>query len=398
MSRPLKIAITHTRFSYMGGVEKYIHSLVERLLAVGHEVHCLAAKWEDYSHPSLHFHKVRMWRFPQSLRVLSFNYFVNRILERETFDVVHGFTKTDTQDIYTDGSGCLVEFVAASRSHHSKVRRLLHLATPHQQAIWLMERRRFRRDAARRIVPVADLVRKQILARYDVDPGRVEVVYNGIELDYFHPDNRGRCGPQYREECGLPPDGAPLLLFVGNDWARKGLDVAIRALPKILGKTDRPPRLLVAGHDDHPERYRKLAQELGVAERITWLGSVREIRKPFSIADLFLFPSRYDAFGNVALEALASGVPALLSSRAGASEVFDESRGCMVLEDPDDPDELAKGALSYLEGGDLEACRLQARAIAERYSWDRHFERILEIYYEVVGEKERLFEAQEQSR
>ena len=109
--KPLCIAITHTRFAYTGGVEKYIYSLVERLLDAGHEVRYYASRWEPYEHPRLRFCRVPLVRYPPSLRVLSFNHFARRLVRRQPCDLIHGFTKTDCQDIYTDGSGTLDEYL-----------------------------------------------------------------------------------------------------------------------------------------------------------------------------------------------------------------------------------------------------------------------------------------------
>ena len=383
----LKIALTHTRYSYTGGIEKYIHSLVERLLAAGHEVHYIAAKWEPREHPRLIFHRVPIVRFPPSLRVLSFNDGANRILDEHDFDIVHGFTKTDRQDVYTDGSGCLEEYLDATLADRPRWWRRLYRATPHQRAIEKMERRRFQRNAIRHIVPMARFVRDQILLHYPVEPERVEVVYNGVELEHFNPRNRETLGVEYRRAQKIDPD-TPLLLFVGNDWKRKGLVTVLEALPKIAEAIGRPPLLLVAGHDNHPDRFESTAARLGVTEMVRWLGPVREIREPFAAADLFVFPTRYDVFGNVGLEALASGVPSLLSRRAGVSEVIEGHEGAAgkILHDPYSSEELAAGAIELLQGDSAET-RAAARSVAEEYSWDRHFDRILEIYDQVLAEK-----------
>ncbi len=382
----LRIAITHTRFSYTGGIEKYIYSLVEHLLKEGHEVHYLTHRWEKHLHPRLHFHRVPRVRFPGSLKVKSFNRNVNKILDRESFDLVHGFTKTDRQDIYTDGSGCLDDFVAATLAHRPLWWRRLYLATPHQKAIHELEERRYQPGAIRRIIPMANFVRDQILKRYSVDPDCIEVVYNGVEIEHFHPRHRDTLGAEFRQRHGIAAE-TPVLLFVGNDFQRKGVDTIIRALPEMVSAIKPPPLLVVAGRDNHAGRYRRMAARHGVLRHTLWLGPVREVRELFAAADVFLFPSHYDVFGNVGLEALASGVPAVLSSRAGVSEVLDGGPSGHRLEDPTDADELARHTRFLLLPEKREMRCKGARAIAERYSWDVHFHRILEIYQEVLEEK-----------
>ena len=382
---PLRIALTHTRLSYTGGIEKYIWSLLERLLAAGHEVHYVADRFEELEHPNLTLHRARMQRFPKLARVRSFNRAVNQVVAGLEVDLVHGFTKTDRQDIYTDGSGTLVEYIEATEPELPAWRRHAMIANPHRRAILAMERRRFQKGACRRVIPMAEFVRQQILRRYPIEPERVETVYNGVEIEIFHPRHRETLGREMRERAKVSPE-TPVILNVRNDWRRKGVGPLLEALPRITSPAGAPV-LLIAGHDNHPERFSQLAERLGVADRVRFLGPVREIREAFAAADLFVFPSRYDVFGNVGLEALASGVPSLLSSLAGVSEVLDGSPAGEALEDPLDVDEIVTRTNRLLDPDRLPERRIAARALAERYSWDHHFDRVVEIYREVLAEK-----------
>ncbi len=384
-SEPLRIALTHTRLSYSGGIEKYIWSLLVRLLDAGHTVHYVADRFEEFSHPNLTLNRARMQRFPKLARVRSFNRAVNQVVDTLDVDLVHGFTKTDRQDVFTDGSGTLVEYVEATQDHCPAWWRQALLASPHRRAILAMERRRFQRGACLKVIPMAEFVREQILRRYPIEESRVETVYNGVELETFHPKHRATLGSALRKRIGVD-ESTPTLLTVGNDWRRKGLPALLEALPHIVSDAGEPV-LLVAGHDNHPERFEQLAAHHGVADRVRWLGPVREIRAAFAAADVFVFPSRYDVFGNVGLEALASGVPSLLSVRAGVSEILDGSPAGEPLEDPDDVDEIVTRTRRLLEPSGLPERRLAARSLAERYSWDAHFDRILAIYREVIAEK-----------
>lgn len=384
----LRIALTHTRLSSSGGIEKYIWSLLERLLEAGHEVHYIADRFERFSHPNLTLHRARMQRFPKFLRIRSFNRAVNRIIAGLDVDLVHGFTKTDTQDIYTDGSGTLADYLDATEPKLPRWRKRPPFLGLHRRAILDMERRRFQLGACYRVIPMAEFVREQIIRNYPIDPARVETVYNGVELEIFHPRNREKFAPAMRTRLGID-EGTPVILTVANDWRRKGVAPLIEALPRIISKGGLAPVLLVAGHDNHPERYKALARRFEVFDQVHFLGSVREIREVFALADVFVFPTRYDVFGNVGLEALASGVPTLFSSQAGVSEVLDGSLAGETLDDPTDPEEIATRTLRLLDPSRRQERRLTARTLAERYSWDNHFERILAIYREVFNEKQR---------
>src|SRR5207249_7854955 len=100
---------------------------------------------------------------------------------------------------------------------------------------------------------------------------------------------------------------------------------AIRALAQL---TDSRARLLVVGRDDTAP-YRRLAGELGVAGRVAWLGARPDIERWYAAADALALPTRYEPFGNVHLEALASGLPAVTSLVAGGAEIVDERCGAV---------------------------------------------------------------------
>ena len=348
-------------------------------------MHYVADRFEDFEHPRLTLHRARMQRFPKLARVRSFNRSVERCIAKIQPDLVHGFTKTAKQDIFTDGSGTLVEYIEDTEPERAPWRRKLMLTNPHRRAILAMERARFQKDACRKVIPMAEFVREQILRRYPIEPERVETVYNGVELETFHPRFRETLGAEQRKKLGIDRD-TPVLLNVGNDWRRKGIGPTLEAVAALQDLTT-PPVLLIAGHDNHPERYHELAKSLKITNRVHFLGPVREIREVFAVADLFVFPSRYDVFGNVGLEALASGVPALLSAKAGVSEVLDGSLAGEPLNDPHSVEELVAKTRKFLDPETLPARREAARQLAEGYSWDHHFDRILAIYDEVLAEK-----------
>ena len=101
-----------------------------------------------------------------------------------------------------------------------------------------------------------------------------------------------------------------------------------------------------------------------------------------------MLPTRFDAFGNVVLEAMATGVPALVSVRAGAAEVIEDGKTGFLLQDPDDADAIATRIMT-LAGDEPLRQRMgdAAREAAEALSWDRHFEKMFALYEEVLAEK-----------
>lgn len=393
----MRIAITHTRYTDFGGVERTIASLVRRYLDAGHEVHYFCHFVDGEADPRVVFHKVpNSFKAIRVLKVLSFDRWSARMVrEHGPFDVVHGWSKTSQQDLYTDGSGCLRDYQDYSIGNLSNpARRWLKRMSPHQQVVESIERRRFDASSGVHVITMSHLVRDQILNRHGLPPESVEVLYNGVEPDRFRPDQRERLGSELRELLGLRPESL-LLLFLANDYVRKGLDVVLEALARLVsrgGETgQRDIRLVVAGQE-RPARERTFkaqADALGLGDRVVWLGPRRDPERLFAGCDLFLMPTRFDAFGNVVLEAMASGTPPLVSTRAGAVEVVDDHRTGRVLHDYEDPESLAQVLGECLDDDSRRAMGQAAAKAALDYTWERYYTRTMEVCEEVAARRQR---------
>jgi UDP-glucose:(heptosyl)LPS alpha-1,3-glucosyltransferase len=237
-----------------------------------------------------------------------------------------------------------------------------------------LERRVFARTPE--IVAISCAGRDEIARLYGVPASRLSVVYNGVDLERFHPRLREAHRVAAREEAGVSRE-AWTLLFAGSGFERKGLDVAIRALA-ALG--DRASRLVVIGRGD-TARYRQLAQEAGVADRVVWLGVRPDIERWYAAADVLVLPTRYEPFGNVHLEALASGLPVVTSRVAGGAEVVDARCGAAV--DPRAPQEFASAVARLRERPSAEV-RAAARAAAEPFTFARQVAELERLYQRVV--------------
>jgi UDP-glucose:(heptosyl)LPS alpha-1,3-glucosyltransferase len=392
----MKIAITHTRYTKIGGVEGYIRDLVARLLDSGHEVHYFCQWWDQDADSRIKFHRIpNPWKPIRFLKVRSFDRAVTRLVRPEEWDVVHGFSKSSVQDVYTDGSGTLEDYQTYSLdATSSPLGRALKKISPHQREVAAIERRRFTRGNFKKIIAMSHLAANQIRRRYGLDEGEVEVVYNGIDLARFKPQNKAALGPEFRDRLGIRP-GELVFLLVGNDYRRKGVETIIEAAALLAHDPSFKTRFrfVVVGKERHAreqELIRK-SKELGVQEIVKLHGPMAGIERFFAISDVFVLPTRFDIFGQVVLEAMASGVPPIVSAQAGAAECVKNGETGYVLEDSRDASDLADRLQKLAQDPALLA-RLGANAAraAQDYSWDRHFTRILDVYGEVARSKKRV--------
>jgi UDP-glucose:(heptosyl)LPS alpha-1,3-glucosyltransferase len=225
-------------------------------------------------------------------------------------------------------------------------------------------------------VAIAEAGRREIEALYGVPPSRLSVVYNGVDLERFHPKNRAAHRGPTRALAGVPAD-AFAVLFVGSGFARKGLATAIEAFAAF---SDRASRLVVLGKGDAGE-YRALAARLGVGERVTWLGARDDPERWYAAADIVVLPSRYEPFGNVHLEALAAGLPVVASTRAGGAETIKEGVNGAVVS-PTDARAITSALERFRERPAAEVTDL-ARRSAEPYTYAAQVGGFARVYEKV---------------
>lgn len=206
------------------------------------------------------------------------------------------------------------------------------------------------------VIAVSEKVAQE-LVNIGVKRDRIQVVVNGVDLVEFAP------GVSDRQKLGLPQD-VTLALFAGDiRTSRKNLDTVLQALVLVPDL-----HLAVVGNTkDSP--FPQLAASLGLSDRVHFVGYRRDIADIMRAADLFVFPSRYEACTLVLLEALASGLPVITATATGGAELVTPECG-VVLSNSDDIDALAAALTSLVSDYTLrQQMGKAARAIAKQHSW-----------------------------
>lgn len=382
----MRVALVILRYSQShGGVERYVWDLSHGLLRRGHEVHVYCAEHDDAAEtdgPILHVVPVR--GFFSHSRLLSFANVSARMLAVEKFDVVHGFGRTYYQDLYRVGGGCYEEYLQTMRrERRGFFQRLLAAANPKHRTIIALERKTFAAGAYKLIYCISERCKEEIQRHYRVPDELVEVIYNGVDLERFSPAKRSTIGLRVREMFGVKRDEL-LLLFVGSGFERKGLQYAIEAV--ALASRRFPLKLLVVGRGDFP-RYRRLVQRLNLAGRVMFLGRRQNIEDFYAAADILLFPSLYEPFGTVVLEAMATAVPAIVSENSGVAEVVTHGVDALVVRDPTNSPEIARHIEHLMDSATRVRLAEAARQTAMNYSIDANIEKTLRLYERIRSMK-----------
>jgi UDP-glucose:(heptosyl)LPS alpha-1,3-glucosyltransferase len=314
-----------------------------------------------------------MVRKPSWLRVLSFHWNLRARLRSEEYDVVLGMTPFAPQVIYWLGDG-LYRVWTRVAWRPAPVRWLMCLKRAVMLANLWLERSALS-GGAEHFIANSQLVKRQALSAYQVPPDRISVVYPGVDLKRFHPEVRDRWRPEVRRELGIAEDNF-LLLFVSNNFARKGLAPLLRAFRRVALRQPKL-RLLVVGAG-RIRRFKALARWLGVSDRTIFTGASPAIERLYGAADFFALPTRYDPFAAVCLEAMACGLPVVTSSMNGAAEVIEQGKNGFVVGVSRVAD-LADALCSMLEPDCLRQMGRAAAETAKSFSHERHAQEMLAI-------------------
>ena len=362
----MRVALVIERFEpHGGGVEAVAWNLAGALAAQGADVHVVARRAAP--HPTATLHPVRVPTFWQPLRVLAFSRAAAGAAAAAGVDVVHSFSRTRHQDVFRAGGGSHADYLERS---HGPVGRRLRRISPRHAVLLSMERAVFG-DPSQTIQCNSAMVRDELARRHGLPASRLVVIPNGVDLERFHPERHRDARARLRGERAAGDE--PVWLFAGSGFRRKGLEVALRALA-LSGSAG---QLWVAGRDDVAPWQRR-AVDLGIAERVHFLGVRNDLECVYAAADALLLPTRYDAFANVCLEALASGLPVVTSAANGAADTVADAG--FVVEDAEDAPGFAKALGRLLEPAPRSAAAARARPIAERHGWDDCAKALLALY------------------
>jgi UDP-glucose:(heptosyl)LPS alpha-1,3-glucosyltransferase len=373
----MKIGLSHKRLDLQGGTEKDFHRTAEGLRDLGHDVHLFCQE----ARVRLRFHRLPSPPLGRTVKLLSFALAAPRAVAAHRCDVTVGFGRAADHDIVRSGGGTHRVFLAKMGESEGLARRAWHRISPYHRCALAVEKRQFGFGSYRRVLAVSQEVKREIAEQYGVPETKIAVVYNGVDQVRFDPRNREKDLPRIRRQWGIPAT-APMVLFVGHGFRRKGLD-------RLLGAWASPrladAYLVVAGADAQQWRYAAAAAKSS-AGRIIFAGPQADIESYYAAADLFALPAIQEAFGNVVLEALASGLPVLTTRGVGAAELLTGDLTEGILSRPDDPVEVAEKILRLIERRPILSS--QARRIGESHSWKNHF-RELEGYLVETAEERR---------
>ena len=308
------------------------------------------------------------------LHGLEFQARADRLLDtlKGSFDIIHGYGNCLDRPHQINTSQFVHTAWRRSPMHTARGQRNFYGAYQ-----WLYsainavgERRAY--GKAQIVVAASSTVRQELM-EIGVADERLRVILNGADPTEFYP------GAASRADLGLP-EGVPIALFAGDIRTnRKNLDSVLKAIAQTPGV-----HLAVVGRVEGSP-FPAMASELGVTDRVTFLDFRKDIAQIMRAADMFVFPSRYEACALVLVEAIASGLPVITAKTTGGSEVVTPESG-ILLDDANDVAGIA-GAMSRLAGNPAERAGMSRHAaLASRaHTWGHVAGSYYDLYRTFVG-------------
>lgn len=385
-ARKWRVAVLNRHFGkHFGGAESYSVALVEHL-AQTHDVHVFAQHISS-NLPGVTFHQVPgRFKRPRWLNQLWFA-LVTWWMTRRGFDVVHSHENTWHGDIQTVHVRPIKVGLFRGKGPWGRWLQWLGVLTsPRLITYLLLEWLRYRPQAGRLVVASSDSVAAEMRQAYPRCQPYLRVIPPGVDL--VQPVPPGSAAQSAARAALGVPANVPLALFVGNDYAKKGLPALLQALAALPHHS---LHLAVVGNPTHIPAFRQQSLALGLQQRVHFLGALQHMAQAYSAADLLVHPTTEDTYAMVVLEAMAHGLPVVVSAPdyCGIAADLTHDHNALIVPNPRDPAHIAASLQRLQLEPDL-AQRLRAAGpvFAAERSWLCRAEQQSRLYADSIAARQ----------
>jgi UDP-glucose:(heptosyl)LPS alpha-1,3-glucosyltransferase len=281
------------------------------------------------------------------------------------------------QDIFRVSDG--INPVQMQQKYPHPVVRFIKKIGPRRLALSYLEHRIFVDKGCKVVMTNSELVKRNIIEHYMMDPEKIVVIYNGVDTSRFNPKVKEKYRKSLRDKYSIRKDEI-VLVFVSNNFKLKRLDLVLEAM--VLLKNNKI-RLFVIGADNH-RTYLRWAINNSLADQVLFLGPKRNIEKYYAASDIFVLPTLYDAFANVCLEAMACGLPVITSDSNGAADLIRDNENGFILK-THKADELSARIKALEPLSERSRMGDNAAAKAACFTMEKHLSEVLKLYGRVRG-------------
>ena len=373
-----KIAVVIPKYGLVGGAEQFVAELTSRLIAsTGYDFHVYANRWEKSASP-IAFHQVPIISFPKFLTTLSFAHFVRQQIRRDNFSLVHSHERIFAADIFTLHG---IPHRYWVRHIRRKRMSLYDLATA-----WV-EKKIVYEGNCKKFVAVSNLTKDIFLQEYNISPDLVDVIHPGVDLQDYAQQDKAYVRQSIRRELGGINLDETVILFASMNFEIKGLDEILFSLAKLKAQ-NRKFKFIVVGKGNI-KKYKQMAKEAQISSDVIFAGPVNKGKmiRMYLASDLYIMLSKFDTFGMVVLEAMAAGLPVIISSNVGAKDLVQEGKNGFIISNTSDHDCTASKLNMLVDKNVRRRMSAVAYQTATENTWDMVAAKYQNIYNDILTAK-----------
>lgn len=367
-------------YNKQGGISRYIAEMAERFVKE-HEVHIFASGWTHVGNDDLIFHKIPRISKPHSISLISYALSATLKMETRDFDIVQSSaSERFSADIFNPMSVLRAWLDVLKKEKHRTIFGMK-ILTPGYLVGLALEKHNYTKGNYKKLIACTNSTKRELVKYHNVPEEDIEVIPLGVNLDEFRPlqdINLVDLKQEYKIQ-----DNDIVLNIVATEFHRKGLAELIRSLSIVKHENKLNLKLLVVGGGQNTIGfdYIGLADKLGVRDNIIFTGHVEDLNKHYNLADIFVFPTKYEGFGIPVIEAMAAGLPVVTTNTAAGEDAVENGKNGLLIEDPTNIREIAEKISILIEDKNLRnQMGKNARSTAEKFTWDDTAKRTLEVY------------------
>lgn len=334
-----KILLAISHYFEFGGLQRDMVRVARLLNARGAHTHILCGGWAGDIPPDLSVEVVTLTAFTNHAKIRQLSEHV--ATRRSQFDATIGFVKMPHLDFYFGGDHCFRE-----RMLQEKPRWQHYL--PRYRVFNAMEEAVFGAFSKTESFLIAAEQKAAYQRQWHTPENRAHLLPGGLNkafMDAGRPDEAGK--KALRDELKLN-DHERVIVHVGSDFKRKGVDRILRAFASLPNELQRTHRVVIVGSGDASEML-KLSDELAIRDRVIFTGGRRDVPAFYAIAHTMMHPAYIENTGGIILESLYMGVPVICTKECGYSNHVVAADGGLVTDSPFDQTQLNAHLLTMLQ-------------------------------------------------
>ncbi|WP_094547595.1 glycosyltransferase family 4 protein [Petroclostridium xylanilyticum] len=375
----------------VGGISRVVHDLAQKLGQQGNEIHVVTC-WEPNTREiekdkNVIVHRVREYELNTNnfidwvmhLNFALLEYSIRLINNIGGVDIIHAhdwivaYASRVLKHSYKIPLVCTIHATEHGRNHgiHNDMQSYIH------NIEWWLTYESWR------VICNSYYMKNEIRNIFQLPEDKIHVVPNGVSIDKFNDIKR-----DYLFRRNFASDHEKMIFFVGRLVQEKGVHILIDAIPKILAHYY-DVKFVIAGKGPELDFLREKANWMGVGNKVYFTGYISDenLHKLYGCADIAVFPSLYEPFGIVALEAMAANIPVVVTEAGGLGEIVEHAQDGMKAY-TGNSNSLADCIIALLYHPDLcDKVRVNAiNKIKNSYNWGSIGKQVLSIYNQIINE------------